>query len=164
MFVKYNGTGGNLKTILTVTWSLEVKERRDTGKNLQSPAVAWNSQAWKHWPLPSGVYYTRWEVSHRRLLTCGANRNCCGTICYGVLDVLALVATAVKATVEYVVGQREVSAKMATLERNMRSVSEDCPPTLSCLWTKEWPDAVYAPAWRCLVPGKAMAPTDHISV
>ncbi len=44
-----------------------VKERKGTGKTKLSPGVTWKCQAWENWLFPWGVYFTRWEISQRRL-------------------------------------------------------------------------------------------------
>ncbi len=65
----------------------------------------------------------RWEVSQKRLLSSGFSENCGGATSRRVLEGLASLAPQtfhlrqVKATVEYVEGQDEVSAKPAMLER-----------------------------------------------
>ncbi len=132
-----------------------VKEGKGTGKTMLSPGVAWKCQTWKNWPLTLGVYFTRLEVSQKRLLTSGVSENCGGPLRWRLKKFRPW---QVKATVNCCRprwGPREAG----DAREKRYSIDEACPRmvTLSCLWPYLWPGAVCAPSGRCLVVGEAVA-------
>ncbi len=119
LLVKHNGTAGRHRPCKKELKEHESQGREENRKTMLSPCVAWKCQARNNWLFTSGVYSTRWEVSQRRLLSCGVSKT--------VVAQLAVVSSKVslrcrfnklrlwqyKATVEYVVGQdRHTNVKL----------------------------------------------------
>ncbi len=117
-----------------------VKEGKGTGKTMLSPGVVWKCQAWENWLFPSEVYSTRWEVLQRRLISSRVNENYGGATWSRVLEVSlrwrlkTFRSWQLKATVEGVVGQDEVSSKPATLKRKYIQSSGHLKVSSVCAW------------------------------